>query len=236
MRSHAERRNEIAKRARDGRNDCFDGASLPPQHAASGLCGTVGSRALTRGRRGCVVKPPPAKDDVSLIVIFLHGGLSTIDTLDLKPAAPERVSRGVFCHRDQHAGTPVCGNICRGWHKPPSGSRCCGHSRIPTPITVPPTITCSRGYHPTAAFNADLKPNNQRPSHGSIIAKVKGSQRGVPPYVCLPQMHGSCGAAYLGAANARSWWMPIRIRPGFVCPTCCRHSISTRSDCLHAGK
>ncbi|HUQ68204.1 MAG TPA: DUF1501 domain-containing protein, partial [Planctomycetaceae bacterium] len=28
------------------------------------------------------------RDDVSLIVLFLKGGLSTIDTLDMKPQAP----------------------------------------------------------------------------------------------------------------------------------------------------
>src|SRR4029077_6296330 len=36
-----------------------------------------------------------AKDDVSLIILFLKGGLSTIDTLDLKPNAPPEF-RGEF--------------------------------------------------------------------------------------------------------------------------------------------
>src|ERR1700677_4865999 len=36
----------------------------------------------------------PAKD-VSLIFVFLHGGLSTIDTLDMKPDAPAEF-RGEF--------------------------------------------------------------------------------------------------------------------------------------------
>ena len=58
------------------------------------------------------------------------------------------------------------------------------------------------GYFPQAGFNPDLKPNNQRPAHGSIIARKLGPRGCVPPYVCLPKMHPSCGPAYLGAAAA----------------------------------
>ena len=56
------------------------------------------------------------------------------------------------------------------------------------------------GYHPLSGFNAAVTPNNQRPSVGSIIARKLGGRGSVPPYVCVPDMHPSCGAAYLGAA------------------------------------
>jgi uncharacterized protein (DUF1501 family) len=56
------------------------------------------------------------------------------------------------------------------------------------------------GYHPTAGFNPSLKPNNQRPALGSIIARKLGPRGSVPSYVCLPSLHPSAGAAYLGAA------------------------------------
>src|SRR5437588_55309 len=55
---------------------------------------------------------------------------------------------------------------------------------------------------PGAGFNPNLNPNNQRPAHGSIIAKKLGPRGGVPPYVCLPKMHPSGGPAYLGAGAA----------------------------------
>src|SRR5207253_7968929 len=58
------------------------------------------------------------------------------------------------------------------------------------------------GYFPQAGFNPSLKPNNQRPSHGSVIARKLGPRGPVPPYVCLPKMHPSCGPAYLGASAA----------------------------------
>src|SRR5262249_36269701 len=40
---------------------------------------------------------------------------------------------------------------------------------------------------------------NERPSHGAIVARVLGPRGSIPPYVCLPKMHPSAGAAYLGA-------------------------------------
>jgi hypothetical protein len=58
------------------------------------------------------------------------------------------------------------------------------------------------GYHPTPAFNPNLSPNNERPAHGSIIAKKLGPRGSVPPYVCLPKMHNSAGPAYLGSSAA----------------------------------
>lgn len=142
-----------------------------------------------------------AKEDVALIIIFLHGGLSTIDTLDLKPQAPVEF-RGDFSpiatnvpgievaeHLPRLARTAHRFALLRSFTHTDSNHGPADHYML-------------TGYAPTAAFNPNLKPNNQRPSHGSIIAKVKGPQHGVPPYVCLPQMHGSCGAAYLGAAHA----------------------------------
>jgi hypothetical protein len=58
------------------------------------------------------------------------------------------------------------------------------------------------GYFPVAGLNPNLNPNNQRPSHGSIISKKLGPRGSVPPYVCLPKVHPSFGSAYLGAAAA----------------------------------
>src|SRR5581483_7015908 len=58
------------------------------------------------------------------------------------------------------------------------------------------------GYFPQAGFNPGLKPNNQKPAHGSVIARKLGPRGSVPPYVCLPKLHPSGGPAYLGAAAA----------------------------------
>ena len=141
------------------------------------------------------------RDDVSLIVLFLKGGLSTIDTLDMKPYAPSEF-RGEF--------DPIATNV--------SGIEVCEHlprlSRVADKFALLRSFTHTdsnhgpadhwmlTGYAPRAGFNPSLKPNNQFPSFGSIVAKSLGPRGSVPPYVCLPRMHSSCGPAYLGPTAA----------------------------------
>jgi hypothetical protein len=143
-----------------------------------------------------------AKDKgVSVIIVFLQGGLSTMDTFDMKPHAPAEF-RGDF--------NPIASNV--------PGIEVCEH--LPLTARQMDKFSLIRsfahrnsnhgqadhymltGYHPSAAFNANLTPNNQRPAHGSIIARRLGPRGSVPPYVCLPQMHDSAGPAYLGPACA----------------------------------
>src|SRR5206468_6283223 len=44
--------------------------------------------------------------------------------------------------------------------------------------------------------------NNHNPAVGAVLSRKLGPRGSVPPYVCLPKMHPSCGPAYLGAAHA----------------------------------
>lgn len=139
--------------------------------------------------------------DVSLIFVFLHGGLSTIDTFDLKPKAPVEF-RGEF----QPAATKVPGieivdllprvagqtdkfSLIRSFRHHNSDHGAADHYML-------------TGYFPQAGFNPGLKPNNQRPAHGAVIAGKLGPRGSVPPYVCLPKVHPSCGPAYLGSSAA----------------------------------
>jgi uncharacterized protein (DUF1501 family) len=139
--------------------------------------------------------------DVSLIFLFLHGGLSTIDTWDLKPDAPVEF-RGDF----KPIPTNVAG-IQIGEHLPKIAGQMDKFSLIRSfrhhnSDHGPADHYIHTGYFPGAGFNPNLKPNNQRPAHGSVIARKLGPRGPVPPYVCLPKMHPSCGPAYLGAAAA----------------------------------
>jgi hypothetical protein len=139
--------------------------------------------------------------DVSLIFLFLHGGLSTIDTWDLKPDAPVEF-RGDF----KPIATNVAG-IQIGEYLPRIAGRMDKFSLIRSfrhhnSDHGPADHYIHTGYFPGAGFNPGLKPNNQRPAHGSVIARKLGPRGSVPPYVCLPKMHPSCGPAYLGAAAA----------------------------------
>jgi hypothetical protein len=142
-----------------------------------------------------------AKNNRSVIIVFLKGGLSTIDTFDLKPDAPIEF-RGDF--------DPIATNVPGiqvGEHIPRIAQqmdkltliRSFGHRNS---NHGPADHYMLTGYHPVAGFNAGLTPNNQRPSIGSIISRKLGPRGSVPPYVCVPDMHPSGGAAYLGANSA----------------------------------
>ena len=139
--------------------------------------------------------------EVSFIYVFLHGGLSTIDTFDLKPDAPAEF-RGDF--------KPIASNVPGiqiGEHLPNVSKVMDRFSLIRSfrhhnSDHGPADHYMMTGYFPQAGFNPSLNPNNQRPSFGSIIARKLGPRGSVPPYVCLPKVHPSCGSAYLGAAAA----------------------------------
>ncbi len=146
-------------------------------------------------------KTVSAKDDVSLIILFLQGGLSTIDTLDMKPNAPAEF-RGEFDPIDTNVpGVQICEHLPR-------------LAKVADKFSLVRNFTHGNsshghadhymltGYHPRPGFNGGLKPNNQYPAHGSVIAKMRGPRGSVPPYVCLPKMHNSAGAAYLGSSAA----------------------------------
>ena len=142
-----------------------------------------------------------ARGDVSLIILFLQGGLSTIDTLDLKPNAPVEF-RGEFDPIDTVVpGMQVCEHL-------PGVAKVADRFSLLRNFTHhdsghgPADHFMLTGYTPRAGFNGSLKPNNHYPSHGSVISKKLGPQGSVPPYVCLPKMHRSAGAAYLGVSHA----------------------------------
>lgn len=139
--------------------------------------------------------------DVSLIFLFLHGGLSTIDTFDLKPDAPAEF-RGEFRPIATNVnGIQICEHMPRTAQRMDKFSlvRSFRHHNSDHGAADHYVLT---GYFPQAGFNPSVTPNNQRPAHGSIIARKLGPRGGVPPYVCLPRMHPSCGPAYLGSTVA----------------------------------
>lgn len=171
-----------------------------------GLGGVLGapltlSSLLARSASAGDAGEKPRKEDVSLIVLFLKGGLSTIDVLDLKPDAPPEF-RGEF--------NPIDTVV--------PGMQICEH--LPRVATVADKFTLVRnfthhdsghgpadhymltGYHPGPLFNPNLKPNNTRPAYGSVIAKKLGPRGSVPAYVCVPKAHASSGPAYLGSSAA----------------------------------
>ncbi|MFN4260865.1 MAG: DUF1501 domain-containing protein [Gemmataceae bacterium] len=175
--------------------------------------------------------------DVALIYLFLHGGLSTIDTFDLKPDAPAEF-RGEF----QPLATCVPGiQICE--HLPRLAQQMDKFSLIRSfrhhnSNHGQADHYMLTGYFPQAGFNAGLSPNNQRPAHGAVIARKLGPRGSVPPFICLPKMHPSAGSAYLGSTaapfvidadpNAPNFSVPDVVPP----PSIAAHRLDARKDLL----
>ena len=200
----------------------------------AGLCGLgLALPDLLEGHARAAGRGQSTKD-VSLIFLFLHGGLSTIDTWDLKPAAPAEF-RGEF----KPIATCVPG-IQIGEHLPRTARQMDNISLIRSfrhhnSDHGPADHYMLTGYFPQAGFNPGLNPNNQRPAHGSIIARRLGPRGPVPPYVCLPKMHPSAGSAYLGAAAAPFVIDADPNAPNFVVPDIVP-PLSLAADRLQARK
>lgn len=169
-----------------------------------------------------------ARDDVSMIIVFLRGGASTIDMFDMKPNAPSEI-RGEFSPISTNVpGIQVTEHLPLTSQQQDKFSliRSFTHRNSSHGLADHYMLT---GYHPTPAFNAKLRPNNERPSHGSIISRVKGPRGSVPPYVCLPEMHKSAGSSYLGPGaapfviqadpNAPNFSVPDLVPPLTIDPT-----------------
>jgi uncharacterized protein (DUF1501 family) len=161
-----------------------------------GLSLTLPDLLARRARAAAEGKPTP---DVSLIYLFLHGGLSTIDTFDLKPDAPAEF-RGEFKPIDTNVPGVRIGEHLPKLARHMDKLALVRSFRHHNSDHGPADHYMLTGYFPTAGFNPTLKPNNQRPAHGAVIARKLGPRGSVPPYVCLPKLHPSGGAAYLGAA------------------------------------
>ena len=164
---------------------------------AAGLFGSaVGLPQLLRAADAA----KPVKD-VSLIFVFLHGGLSTIDTLDMKPDAPAEF-RGEFRPtKSVVPGMDLCDLIPR-LGKQADKFSLVRSFRHHNSDHGPADHYILTGHFPQAGFNSNLTPNNQRPAVGSVVSRQLGPRGAVPAYVALPKMHPSGGPAHLGAAHA----------------------------------
>jgi len=172
------------------------------------------ARILEAAEKGEIDK---SKDDTNFVFIFLKGGLSTIDTFDLKPEAPDNV-RGPF--------NPIKSNV-PGTHVGeyiPKTAKVMDKFSIIRSFTHrnaghgPADHYMFTGYHPVGGFNGGLKPNNQHPSMGSVISNKLGARGSIPPYVCLPTMHPSGSSAYLGPNAAPFTIEADPSSPGFAVP------------------
>ena len=168
---------------------------------AAGFCGSTLTLPRLLQRSAQANETAKSGEDVSLIIVFLRGGLSTIDTVDMKPQTPAEI-RGEFNPIETNVpGTVVCEHLAKTARQMDKFSLVRSFSHFDANHGTADHYVLT-GYPVRPGFNANLKPNNQHPAHGATISRKFGPRGSVPPYVCLPQMHASGGSSFLGPGMA----------------------------------
>lgn len=139
-----------------------------------------------------------ASRDVSVIMLWMDGGPSHIDTFDPKPEADVAI-RGPFGAME----TNVAG-IRISEHLPKLAARM-------DKIAILRGVSHGDGSHERARhyLRTGLPPTATRtfPSYGAVIAQEKGGRNGMPPYVSLTQgpATSGCKACVLASADESAW-------------------------------
>jgi uncharacterized protein (DUF1501 family) len=162
------------------------------QVGASGLIGLSlpdllrsRARASSRGER---------PRETAVIQVFLNGGPSHLETYDPKPDAPLEF-RGDL------------GSIATALPGVRLGAQLPRHARILDKISLIRSLHHTTSDHPAGTHwlmtgIASSEPNprsNERPSVGSIAARLRGASRpGLPAYVAVPDAPAYAASSYLG--------------------------------------
>src|SRR4051794_19161834 len=129
----------------------------------------------------------------SVIVLFLSGGPSHLDMWDLKPNAPQEI-RGTFRPMATRVpGTQFCEHLPR-------------QAAVADKLCVVRSMAHNNGNHPAATYwmmigSPMTRPAPQivtmsredRPHPGSVVARLLPGQRGLPPFVMVPEAIGPVG-------------------------------------------
>jgi hypothetical protein len=132
------------------------------------------------------------KANKSIIMVYLPGGPSHIDTYDMKPDAPAEI-RGEFKPiRTNVPGIDVCELMPL-------------HSRIADKFTLVRGFTLPGG-HDSREVTTGFRAGIYRPAFGSVVSRMQSRQgSGLPPYVTLIEESNlpfGQDPAYLGPAHA----------------------------------
>jgi len=182
--------------------------------AGSFLAGGLGFCDILRSRAcAAATTSRPSRDDTSVILIWLQGGPSHMETYDLKPGAPVEY-RGLM--------NPIKTNA--------SGMEICEllplHARVADKFSIIRSITHQDSQHAQGSVRflsgrhtASVDPISEFPCVGSIVAKMREDrQRGVPNHVASSLRAYGDGNGYLGEST-----MPFVVggnpgAPGFKVP------------------
>jgi hypothetical protein len=132
--------------------------------------------------------------DTSVIQVFLGGGPSHLDTFDPKPEAPVEF-RGEFRAIPTSVPGVAFGEMLPGLARRTGRLAVVRSLHHTTSDHAEGSHWVLTGHAPRAATPRA----NERPSVGSVVARVRGANRpGVPPYVAVPEAPAFAFASYLG--------------------------------------
>ncbi len=160
--------------------------------AGAGLvtAGIPGTGAAALWRRNPSDPEPRAR---SVIQVFLHGGLSHLDTFDPKPDAPPDV-RGPFGTVKTAIDGLRFSELCRQT------------AAVADKLTVVRSMTHTEAAHERGTHNmlTGYRPSPALvyPSFGSVVSHEQGPRADLPAYVAIPDARiPDLGTGYLGAAH-----------------------------------
>jgi len=143
--------------------------------------------------------------DTAVILFWMAGGPSHIDTYDMKPDAPAEI-RGPFKPIDTRLpGFRINELMPR-------------HAKIADRLSIIRSLHHSLHVHDDAShwvqtgyplLNARER-GQLHPSQGSVVARVRGaSAEGIPPYVCIPEAYSSPRGFYQRSAYLGKRFDPV---------------------------
>src|SRR5262245_40847352 len=162
-------------------------------HVGGLALGGLGLPTLLRARAG-------SQPDTSVILVFCLGGMSHLETYDLKPDGPE-LMRSIFRPiRTAVAGMSVCELL-------PHHARAAKHFTLIRSLTHKITIhndgsiAVLTGKEPTVP-DPESRAKSEHPDVGMIVSKLRGPHRdGLPPYVTIPYPFHMTRPTCLGAGH-----------------------------------
>src|SRR5262245_56063780 len=147
--------------------------------------------------------PPGAGRGKSVIMIWLRGGASHIDSYDMKPDAPAEI-RGEFKPIDTNVpGIQVCEHLPL-------------HAKMMHRLAILRGIKSNDlGDHTPHYILTGFPDRGRRPVFGSVVSHLKPPADGMPPYVSLmykaPGLYDNEGPTYTGPAHR-----PFALKSGGV--------------------
>lgn len=154
--------------------------------------GSLGLAGLTLPELLRASETRPAGRRRAVILYWMAGGPSHIDTYDMKPNAPEAV-RGPFRPiATRVPGLQICDQMPR-------------QAQIADKFALIRSLTHTNYNHFDAAHwvqtgyheNNVMGRGQPYPSQGSIVSMLNGAnQPGMPPYVCIPEAYGAVRGFY----------------------------------------